>query len=360
MDAFKVDVMEFAAGQGKLYLGPDALAAFCATQRDRGHRIFLLTDTNTHRDCRPTLLQHLTVDTEFTFPAGESNKNLARCADVWQALTDAHFSRNDVLINLGGGVVCDLGGFAASTYKRGIRFVHIPTTLLAMADAAIGGKTGIDFAGFKNQVGTFQQPAAVVIHPLFLETLPDRQIRSGFAEVMKHLLIHDRAAWNFMVAVPGLHRDYFSVIDAAVRIKLHFTEADPLEANVRKALNFGHTVGHALESHFLASRPADGLLHGEAVAVGMWCEAWLSLQRGLLPPTDMAAITAMLQANFSKTAFSPAEIPAIAQWALQDKKNAGGQILAVLLHGIGQHRIDQTIDLQELEASLAAYQASYS
>jgi 3-dehydroquinate synthase len=351
--------MQNPNGQSKIYQGPKAWADFCDLQSKRNHRIFLLTDTNTHRDCLPLLAPHLHADAHYTMPAGEAHKTLATCAQVWQALTDARFERGDLLLNLGGGVVCDLGGFVASTFKRGISFVHMPTTLLAMADAAIGGKTGIDLGGYKNQVGSFAQPTAVVVNTAFLQTLPQREARSGYAEVLKHHLIHDRNGWAAAVASPTLSTDWDAAIARAIATKLHFTEADPLEKSIRKALNFGHTVGHALESHFLAQRPADPLLHGEAVAAGMWCEAWLSLQRSGISPAAFAEIATLLTQIYPKAPFLADEIDAIAAWCQQDKKNSAGQIRACLLDGIGGYAIDQALTLPEIVGSLHHYHEDY-
>jgi 3-dehydroquinate synthase len=356
MDAPSVEVWAMAAGEGNVYLGPAALATFCATIAQRDHRVFVLTDQNTHQDCLPILSKYLTIDAQVCIPAGESHKNLESLAQVWEAFSQAHLTRGDLLINLGGGVVCDLGGFAASTYKRGIRFVHMPTTVLAMADAAIGGKTGIDFMGYKNQIGSFQQPMAVVVHTAFLETLPARELRSGYAEVLKHLLISDAAGW--MAATDAVPEDWDAIVAKAIGIKLHFTESDPHEKGMRKALNFGHTVGHALESYFLTHDHVAPILHGEAVAAGMVCEAWLCCQRGLLTADAYTQIQNRLMGIFPKLTFPKSDIAAIARWCLQDKKNNAGQIKAALLDGIGGYRLDITLTLPDIEASLLHYFAT--
>ncbi len=358
MNAPELELLEMDGGRGKVYLGANALSAGSEMLSQRQRRIFLLTDDNTRRDCYPLLAPLLSPDIHLTIPHGERNKTLEHCAAIWQALTEAQFERGDLLVNLGGGMVCDIGGFAASTYKRGIPFVHIPTTLLAMADAAIGGKTGIDFLGYKNQIGSFQQPLAVIVQVDFLKTLPPREVRSGFAEVLKHLLIHDRAGWESFAASPQIPCDWLPVVAKAIRTKMYFTEADPLEKSIRKALNFGHTVGHAIESHFLA-QPDASVLHGEAVAAGMWCEAESSHQKGFLTAAETAQIQAGLAACYPKLRFERSEIPAIAAWCQQDKKNQAGQIKSCLLHGIGDFKIDVPLTLSEIEAILNQYLDHY-
>ncbi len=344
----------------KIFIGPEALEDFCKSMADRRHRIFLLTDTHTYRDCAPILMRHLQVDAGLTIGAGESFKTLETCAQIWEALSDARMGRGDLLLTLGGGMVCDIGGFTASTYKRGMPFVHMPTSLLAMADAAIGGKTGIDFMGFKNQIGSFQQPQDVVVHEPFLQTLPQRELRAGYAEVLKQLLIHDRGGWQAALTEPGLPTAWERYIAQAIVTKLHFTEADPMEKSIRKALNFGHSIGHAIESHFLTQRTAGTCLHGEAVAAGIWCETWLSLQRGLVAAAEATEIQSLVARIFPQLTFGAEEIPQIAVWCLQDKKNANGQIMTALLDGIGGYKIDQPITIADAEDSLRHYLIAYA
>lgn len=348
-------IWDMVAGHGKVYLDPDALARFASTLSQAQAKVMVLTDHNTARHCLPVLAATLPPHHHLSLPAGEPTKSLAACGQIWEALTQAQFERGDWLLNLGGGMVCDLGGFAASCYKRGMRFAHLPTSLLAMADAAVGGKTGINFLGFKNHIGTFQQPQAVVIHTPFLDSLPPRECRAGYAEVLKHYLIHDRPAWEAAARLRQIPTDWTAVVPAAVRIKLHFTEADPLETGIRKALNFGHTVGHAVESHGWETRPEAALLHGEAIAVGMACEAWLSWQRGLILEQDYRAVSSTLHALFGHVAFAASEVGPISTWCLQDKKNVGGKVGCTLLQGLGGYATDQWVTLAEVEAALQAY-----
>lgn len=316
----------------------------------------MLVDTHTARLCLPLLEQHLPAGyTLVEISAGEEFKTLATCESVWQTLTDIQADRHALVINLGGGVVTDLGGFAAAIYKRGIRFVQVPTTLLAQVDASVGGKTAVDFIGFKNQLGVFQEPAAVCIDPRFLQTLDPRQLKSGYAEVVKHWLIADAEAFsrNRLVGVLGIS-DWTPIIEESVALKQRIVAQDPLENGLRKLLNFGHTVGHALESYLL-QQPGREILHGEAVAAGMMCEAWLSHEKGLLTQAELEQIETFLLSVFEKVQFISLETEAIAEYARQDKKNAAGVINCTLLQGIGRGVYDQPVTLPEIAASLQHY-----
>ena len=318
-------------------------------------QVFVLTDANTGRLCYPLLLPYLPSDhTIIELPAGEEAKTLASCETVWNELTGRRADRHAVLVNLGGGVLTDLGGFCAALYKRGIRFMQVPTTLLAQVDASVGGKTGIDFQGFKNQLGVFQEPAGVFIDPRFLHTLDPRQLKSGYAEVVKHSLIADAEAFQMQRRTGMLVEDWTSTIEASVALKKEIVAQDPLEAGPRKLLNFGHTVGHALESYLLTQSGRE-ILHGEAVAAGMICEAWLSVQKGLLSEEELDQIETFLFSVFDKVQFVSLETEAIAEYAWQDKKNAGSIINCTLLHGIGRGVYDQPITVQELADSLRYY-----
>ena len=318
-------------------------------------QVFVLTDANTGRLCYPLLRPHLPeAHVVLELPAGEEAKTLASCETVWSELTGHRADRFAVLVNLGGGVITDLGGFCAALYKRGIRFVQVPTTLLAQVDASVGGKTGVDFLGFKNQLGVFQEPAGVFIDPRFLLTLDPRQLKSGYAEIVKHSLIADAAAFAEQRRTGLLIDDWTATIEASVALKQGVVAQDPLEAGPRKLLNFGHTVGHALESYLLA-QPGREILHGEAVAAGMVCEAWLSQQRGLLSVAELDQIETFLFSVFEKVQFVSLETDAIAEYALQDKKNAGSVINCTLLEGIGRGIYDQPVTLHELAESLRYY-----
>lgn len=340
-------------------MGAFALENFFKVFSFPGRKVFVLTDSNTEKACYPLLAALLPIHIHFSIPAGESNKHLAHCEQIWNSLSEAHFTRGDILVNLGGGMVCDLGGFAASCYKRGIDFVHIPTSLLAMADAAIGGKTGVNLQGFKNQIGAFSNPKAVVLDARFLKTLPLRELRAGYAEVLKHALIADAERWNSLSVLMSLPEAWSTIIADAVATKLYFTEKDPKEQGIRKALNFGHTIGHALESHFLHQNGENTVLHGEAVAAGMWCEAWLSLEAKLLFEKEFESISNCLSAIYPKIDFQASEIPEIANWARQDKKNVSDEIRCVLLNKIGDFVMDQTLALEQVTAALDQYRLHY-
>lgn len=340
-----------------LFIGASALPALAELVAGRAvSQVFVLVDANTNRQCLPVVAALLPAGYHLIeIPAGEEYKTLASCEVLWAALTEQSADRHTLLLNLGGGVVTDLGGFAAAVYKRGIRFVQVPTTLLAQVDASVGGKTGIDFMGFKNQLGVFQEPAAVCIEPRFLQTLDPRQLKSGYAEVVKHWLIADADAFsrNRYVGVLGIE-DWTPIIEESVALKKRIVAQDPLESGLRKLLNFGHTVGHALESYLL-QQPGREILHGEAVAAGMVCEAWLSQQKGLLSTEELDSIETFLFSVFEKVQFVSLETEAIAQFALQDKKNSGSIINCTLLEGIGRGVYDQPVTLAEIAEALRYY-----
>ncbi|WP_262510220.1 3-dehydroquinate synthase [Hymenobacter sediminis] len=339
-----------------LFIGSSALAALAEiVRRPAISRVFVLFDINTARYCRPLLEKHLPEGyTPIEIPAGEEYKTLATCETVWTALTEAQADRHALLVNVGGGVVTDLGGFCAALYKRGIPFVQVPTTLLAQVDASVGGKTGVDFLGFKNQIGVFQEPLAVCIEPRFLQTLDPRQLKAGYAEVVKHWLIADAAAFARNRSIGIMLDDWTSTIQESVGLKQQIVRQDPLESGLRKLLNFGHTVGHALESYLL-TQPGREILHGEAVAAGMICEAWLSHHKGLLSDTELDQIETFLFSIFEKVQFVTLETEAIAEYAQQDKKNSGSTINCTLLEGIGRGVYNQPVTLEEIAASLRYY-----
>ncbi len=342
--------------ESSVLIGPDALPALAELlYRPAITRVFVLADSNTARLCLPLLEKQLPANyCLIEIPAGEEYKTLDSCATVWSTLTEQRADRHAVLVNLGGGVVTDLGGFAAALYKRGIRFVQVPTTLLAQVDASVGGKTGVDFQGYKNQLGVFQAPAAVFIEPRFLQTLDPRQLKSGYAEVLKHWLIADAGAFDRNRRLGWLTDDWTVIIQESVALKQRIVASDPLESGPRKLLNFGHTVGHALESYLL-TQPGREALHGEAVAAGLVCESWLSVQRGLLSAEDLDKIETFVFSVFDKIAFVGLETAAIAEFALQDKKNSGSTINCTLLNGIGNGVFDQPVTVAEITESLRYY-----
>ncbi|MEM1003615.1 MAG: 3-dehydroquinate synthase, partial [Bacteroidota bacterium] len=304
-------------------------------------KLFLLVDNNTKACCLPVFKQlvDVSIDGVITIEAGEVHKNIQSCEKVWTALSDMGADRKTLLINLGGGVVTDLGGFVAATFKRGIDFINIPTTLLAMVDASVGGKTGVDLGTLKNQVGVILQPKMVLIFPIFLKTLEERQRISGFAEMLKHGLISDSAYWNQLraTAIDTLSPES---IQQSVTIKGKIVAKDPKEENIRKKLNFGHTLGHAIESYFLNHPTRSVLLHGEAIAIGMILEGFLSHQLTGLSEIEMEEIKKGFSSYFVPITFTAEEVSDILMLLKHDKKNTHGHINFVLLRQIGQAVVD--------------------
>lgn len=320
-------------------------------------RLFVLVDENTKSCCLPFFRRQLPDFPDYQLlelPSGEAHKNLASCMQVWQALSDRDADRKSLLINLGGGVLTDLGGFVASTFKRGIAFINIPTTLLAMVDASIGGKTGVDLGSLKNQIGVINQPEMVLIVTDFLKTLDERQLQSGFAEMLKHGLIKSRAYWE---ALQGIHtfEAVTPFIYESVRIKNEVVLEDPEERNLRKILNYGHTLGHAVESYFLENPKRQTLLHGEAIAIGMILEAYLSHKICGLAKEDMDAIKTTFLSRYPKVSFSDSDIEQILALLRFDKKNTHGRINFVLLKAIGEPEIDVRVPVELFAAAFSYY-----
>lgn len=308
--------------------------------------VFVLTDSNTKLHCLPLL----SVDkfSAITIPAGEKNKNLLSLTAIWETLTIAKADRKAVLVNLGGGMVTDIGGFAAATYKRGIDFINIPTSLLAQVDAAVGAKTGIDFLQYKNQLGVFADANNTLICTDFLATLPEREYTSGIAEIIKHYLIADAAAfYDFQQNIS------LATIQKAITIKSTFVNQDPFENNIRKALNFGHTIGHAIESYYLESETP--LLHGEAIAIGMIVESHLSYQIGNLTEAELTTITTLIMRIFPYFSINKIDEENIISLCYQDKKNKDGVLFFSLLKNIGNNSINEAISTEQIINGLDYY-----
>jgi len=321
-------------------------------------KIAVLVDENTKLNCYPLIKPHLISHIVIEIRSGEEHKNITTCNQIWQALTDNAFDRKSLLINLGGGVIGDMGGFCAATYKRGIDFIQVPTTLLSQVDASIGGKLGIDFGYFKNHIGVFQEPIKVLIDAIFLQSLPHRELRSGFAEVIKHCLIADKLAWNSLITKDLENQEWQEIITHSTAIKASIVAADPKEKGLRKILNFGHTVGHAIESFFL--NHAEGrLLHGEAIAIGMICEAWLALQKGFISEAALTEIRDYIIKIYAHFSIREEDFEAITLNAFQDKKNENGVILCSLLQEIGEANYDIAISASEIEDSLRYYNSLF-
>lgn len=311
-------------------------------------QVFVLTDENVAPLWLPETLHWLGCKSavDIVVAAGEQQKNLKNTQKIWNTLTQHHADRSALLVNLGGGVITDLGGFAASTYKRGISFINVPTTLLGMVDAAIGGKTGIDFNGFKNQLGTFAAPLDVVISPIYLSTLPERELLSGLAEMMKYGFIHDP---NML----KVNKDnYQNHILRAGEIKRMIVKDDPFDEGPRKVLNFGHTLGHAIESYCLTTKQP--LLHGEAVSLGMGAALWLSVEEIGLDEEVLQSFMTKLPVLLSLADRSPSEgdVKPILKYLSHDKKSKNGQMRFVLLEGLGHPVWDVEMKPDRIKAAL--------
>jgi 3-dehydroquinate synthase len=315
-------------------------------------RVSVLVDDNTKTYCYPRLMNHLPAHSVIQIPAGESAKTIETCGRVWKALTEQQLDRHSALIIVGGGMLGDLGGFCASTFKRGIDFILVPTTLLAMADASIGGKVGVDFGFYKNQIGVFREPAYTLISAAFLDTLPETELRSGYAEVIKHALISDAALWDIIRNKPWKTHDWNSLVGYSAGLKWRIVRQDPQEKGMRKVLNAGHTIGHAIETMFLAQ--GQPILHGDAIAAGLICESRIAFQKNLITASILEEIT-----NYLLTTFGQLKLPApyreTAHLCYQDKKNKDNKVLMALLDGIGRARWDVEVSMDEMVDSLTYY-----
>lgn len=318
-------------------------------------KIFLLVDENTKAHCLPIFnkIINVPIDSVLEIESGEENKHIHTCLQLWEDLSNLDGDRKSLLINLGGGVLTDMGGFVASTFKRGIDFINIPTTLLSMVDASIGGKTGVDLGSLKNQVGVINQPQMVLIFPEFLKTLDPRQTKSGYAEMLKHGLIQDREYWNDLTE-NGNFTDP-ACIQRSIAIKNEVVLQDPTEQGLRKILNFGHTLGHAIESYCLDNHDKKTLLHGEAIAVGMILEGYLSHEMRGLSKLSVDEIKKGFLKHFDKVDFTEDDIDAILQLLKYDKKNSHGNVNFVLLQEIGDAVTDIKIPEELFQKAFAYY-----
>jgi 3-dehydroquinate synthase len=330
-------------------------------ENEKYSRVFVFTDRNTSELCLPVFQSMLGDYTNFDLietDPGEENKNIDFCIGIWKTLLDFEADRKCLMINLGGGVITDMGGFVASTYKRGIDFINIPTTLLSQVDASVGGKTGIDIDNVKNMVGTFALPQAVFIESIFLDTLPERELLSGFAEMIKHGLILDAAYYktlkeaNYKKLKPEL-------VYQSVGYKNQVVIKDPLEKGLRKILNFGHTIGHAVESYAL-SNSKKPLTHGEAIAVGMICEAYLSTKNSTLSIDELNDISGYIKSIYPFHAIKPKSFTAILELMKSDKKNEHGQINFSLLESIGKCEFNCKVAETDITDSLLYYSSVYT
>lgn len=316
----------------------------------RGARFFIVLDENSYACCLPQVISRVTALQEaefFEVPVGEECKSLEVAAQLWGALLESGADRNSVIVNLGGGAVSDLGGFVAAGFKRGIRYINIPTTLTAMVDAAIGGKTAVNVENAKNQVGFFHQPVAVCCDEQFLSTLPQAELVDGTMEVAKTLMLSDPDAFDMLDERPLAAPE---VIAHCVHFKLAVVKSDPHEASLRKILNLGHTFGHGIESWFRdCQRP---ISHGRAVGYGMWCAIYLSVGKLGLAPTMLERYSQWLKSQLVIPRITLKDTEGILGYMRSDKKNADGEILAVLLQAPGTPVIDMRIDENEVRDAL--------
>ena len=365
----------------------DLATAVAESEHDR---VFVLTDDTTHECCLPKvaalLAQYDAVP--ITIAHGDQHKTLAALGDVWTALQQGGATRHSLLINLGGGMVTDLGGFAAATFKRGINFINIPTTLLAMVDAAVGGKTGVNFGGLKNEVGAFADARFVIINTCFLDTLDAENLCSGYAEMLKHALISDERMWaehvNFDLSQPDL-AELQRMVAESIAVKERIVTEDPHEHGIRKALNFGHTIGHALEEFALQQATPSGgavvstaptnqttgstvvstapknrpLLHGYAVAFGLIGELYMSARKAGFPTERLHQTARFIRENYAQTEFTCNDYPTLLNLMRHDKKNTSGVINFTLLHNIGDIRINQTATDEEIREALDFIREGY-
>lgn len=327
-------------------------------QEKKYSSIFVLVDENSHEYCYPRFIQQLQTTAPIEIieiESGEENKNLDTCIGVWNALTDLSADRKSLLITVGGGVITDLGGFVASAYKRGIDFVNIPTTLLSMVDASVGGKTGVDLGVLKNQIGLFANPEMVLVDARYLETVIPREIRSGVAEIIKYGLTYDASLYQTIKENPGVNIN--QLIHRSIEIKNEVVLEDPKENHLRKILNFGHTIGHAIESYFLESDEKEKLTHGEAIAIGMVAECYLSTKLFNFPQNTLENVKELVLKIYGKVEILEHDIIGILDYLKHDKKNVSGQVNFVLLDNLEQTKIDAKASNELIVESIRYYLA---
>lgn len=318
-------------------------------------KVFVLADENTEKHCLPLLSRYLFDIHKIIIPSGEEHKTLTSAQLVWDTLMKNQADRKSVLINLGGGVIGDLGGFSAAIYKRGIACIQLPTTLLSMVDSAVGGKTGLDYHGVKNALGVFRHPHAVYILPELLKTLPERELKSGYAEILKHGLIADAEYWQQASQInPTDVKEIGSLINPSLKIKMRIVKKDAMEFGERKLLNFGHTIGHAIESYSML-HDKHPLRHGEAIAIGMICESYLSKLKGGLSGSELKEITEVMMKAYPKYSLRTVLSPELIVLMRQDKKNVGDSLRFSLLKRIGKGIYDIPCSESEIAQALNYY-----
>ncbi|WP_106793941.1 3-dehydroquinate synthase [Aquimarina sp. Aq78] len=346
-----------------VYFGQECYTALNTYLSTANHsKICILVDDNTHEHCLSLLMSKIEKEYDIEvieIENGEIHKNIETCSGIWNALSELGMDRKSLMINLGGGVITDLGGFIACTYKRGISYINIPTSLLAMVDASVGGKTGVDLGNLKNMVGVISESEMVLVDTEYLGTLPVNQMCSGFAEMLKHGLIQDRSYWEKISDLSQLNfEDLDQMIYDSVVIKNKIVSEDPTEQNVRKYLNFGHTLGHAIESFYLTHPEKPTLLHGEAIAIGMIMEAYISTELLSLTKEDLQYIGSVILATFPKIDIDAGDYKSIMELLIHDKKNEKGNIYFVLLNTIGEAKYNCIVSDELILKSFEYYASS--
>ncbi len=347
---------EYNLRKVRIYTGNDVLELLLENLIENSYsQVIILVDENTEKLCLPILDKYLFNTKIIKIKSGEQQKTLEIAQYIWNELMRFNTSKNSVLLNLGGGVIGDIGGFCAATFKRGLDFINIPTTLLAMIDASIGGKTGIDFNGVKNTIGIITDPKAIYIYPDFLNSLPKEEMINGFAEVIKHALIVDLDLWEKLKKVDVFESQKLnSIINDNIKIKIKIVAKDPFEQNERKLLNFGHTIGHAIESYSL-KHDQKPLKHGEAIAIGMICEAFLSREMIDLSNKELRSLSEYILRFFPKYSFKSILSPDLIGFMYHDKKNIGEEINFTLLKRIGKGSVNHVCTEHQIARALNYY-----
>ena len=320
--------------------------------------LFIIVDENTFEFCYPKFIPNLQTDKRIEvieIESGEINKNLETCIGVWNAITELGGDRKSLIITLGGGVITDLGGFVASCFKRGIDFVNIPTTLLSMVDASVGGKTGVDLGVLKNQIGLFANPEMVLVDTAYLTTVSEREIKSGTAEIIKYGITYDISLFNEIKNNKDLKIE--DLIFRSIEIKNEVVLKDPKEQNIRKILNFGHTLGHAIESFYLESEDKKSLTHGEAIAIGMVCESYMSSKILNFPIKNVVEIKKVILSIYNKTNLLLEDFSGILELLKHDKKNVKGRVNFVLLNDYEDYKLDCEVPEDLIKESMEFYNA---
>jgi 3-dehydroquinate synthase len=329
------------------------------TKTKKYSKIFVFCDENSSEYCLQLLLPEIETNCEIEIieiESGEENKTIETCVQIWESLIELGADRKSLIINLGGGVITDMGGFIAATFKRGIDFINIPTTLLAMVDASIGGKNGVDLGGLKNQIGTISNPELVIVNTSFLKTLPENQLLSGLAEMLKHGLIAKKTHWDkFKNLLEINFSDFDALIHESIEIKNKIVTEDPRENGLRKALNFAHTIGHAIETYFLEHKTRKNLLHGEAIAAGIVLESYISLSKKLISENEYFEIKNTINQLYEPIKTTKKEQEQILKLLIHDKKNEYGEIQFALLDKIGNTKINQITDNETIIKAFEDY-----